>query len=336
MFLFQKKKKAIGLFSGGLDSVVAAKLIADQGVSVTLLTFLSPFFSDKTESIASLGAKELGLKIKFVNLGTEHLKMIQKPRFGYGSALNPCLDCHIFMLRKAKELMNKLRADFVFTGEVLGQRPMSQKRSDLILIAQETGLRDLILRPLSALLLPLTRPEKKGWVDREKLLGIEGRSRKKQLSLAQEHGLQVYSSPAGGCLLTEKEFAQKLKILWQKWPTITPREISLIKFGRFFETLDGIIMVGRNQEENKNLMKLKSSVDYFFNCPDWPSPTTILVGPKKKDYIRRAASLTARYSDAPADKKVFVEYGNKKQGLKRIEIKKAIFSPNRKNGPESF
>jgi hypothetical protein len=248
--------------------------------------------------------------------------MIQKPCFGYGSALNPCLDCHIFMLRKAQELMPKLKADFVFTGEVLGQRPMSQKWSDLILIAQKTGLGDLILRPLSALLLPWSRPEKEGWVNREKLLAIEGRSRKKQLSLAREYDLRAYSSPAGGCLLTEKEFAQKLKILWQKWPTINFREISLIKFGRFFEMPDGIIVVGRNQKENKKLMNLKSSADYFFNCPDWPSPITILVGSKKKDCIRRAASLTARYSDVPFQESVLVKYGNEKHGFKEIKIKK--------------
>lgn len=318
----QNKKRAIGLFSGGLDSVIAAKLVVDQNISVILLTFLTPFLSSKIESTANLSAEELGLKIKFVKLGKEYLDMIKNPCFGYGSSLNPCLDCHIFMLKKARELLKELKADFVFTGEVLGQRPMSQKRSDLDLIAQESSLGDLILRPLSAQLLKPSQPEQKGWVDREKFLAIEGRSRKKQLSLAEKYGLKIYSTPAGGCLLTEKEYGQRLKALWQKQPKININKVSLIKFGRFFELPNGIIIVGRNQEENQNLLKLKSSSDYSFDCPAWPSPIVILTGSKEKDYIMRAASLGVRYSDAPFQEDVLVEYGNKEKGLKKVKIKK--------------
>ena len=316
-----KKIKAIGLFSGGLDSVLATKLIIDQGIVVVGLTFSTPFFSNKNKSIVKTGADQLGIPLHIIELKEDYLKMIRNPNHGYGSAINPCIDCRIFMLEKAKIFMEQNKAHFLFTGEVLGQRPMSQYRRSLDLIAKASGLSDLLLRPLSAKLLPITELEKEGLVDRKKLLGISGRSRKKQLELVKKYKITTYSAPAGGCLLTEKGYAEKLKDLWEYKKKVTLKEVSLLKFGRYFISKKARIIVGRNKEENKELLNLKSPSDYFFTCPSFPSPVTLLIGDKTKENIKEAARLTARYSDAPNKEKIVIEYGCKELD-KRIEIEK--------------
>ena len=307
--ILRKKIKAIGLFSGGLDSVLAAKLIIDHGVAVTALTFSSPFFSGKNKSIIQASANQLGIPLHIIELKEDYLKMIRFPKYGYGSAVNPCLDCRIFMLKKAKIFMKKRGAHFLFTGEVLGQRPMSQHRRSLELTAKASGLSNLLLRPLSAKLLPIIKPEEEGWVDREKLLSISGRSRKEQLALAQKYKITIYSTPAGGCLLTEKKYAERLKDFWSYKKETTLREVSLLKIGRYFIFKKARIIVGRNKEENEKLLNLKSLNDYFFTCPNFPSPVTLLIGNKTKENIQEAARLTARYSDAPNDEKIIIEYG---------------------------
>lgn len=316
-----KKIKAIGLFSGGLDSVLATKLIIDQGIVVVGLTFSTPFFSNKNKSIVKASADQLGIPLHIIELKEDYLKMIRNPNHGYGSAINPCIDCRIFMLEKAKIFMEQNKAHFLFTGEVLGQRPMSQYRRSLDLIAKASGLSDLLLRPLSAKLLPITELEKEGLVDRKKLLGISGRSRKKQLELVKKYKITTYSAPAGGCLLTEKGYAEKLKDLWEYKKKVTLKEVSLLKFGRYFISKKARIIVGRNKEENKELLNLKSPSDYFFTCPSFPSPVTLLIGDKTKENIKEAARLTARYSDAPNKEKIVIEYGCKELD-KRIEIEK--------------
>jgi len=315
----KKNIKAIALLSGGLDSVLAAKLIIDQGVTVIGLTFSVPFSSEKNKSIVQSGAKKLGIPLHTIELKEDYLRVIRNPKHGYGSALNPCLDCRIFMLKKAKTFMEENKAHFIFTGEVLGQRPMSQHRHSQELAAKNSGLDDLLLRPLSAKLFPMTKPEKEGWVDREKLLGISGRSRKEQFALASKHKITTFATPAGGCLLTEKKYAERLKDLWSYKKEITLREVSLLKIGRYFVFKEARIIVGRNEEENKKLLNLKLPNDYFFTCSDFPSPITLLIGDKTKENIQEAARLTARYSDAPNDEKIVIEYGNKELD-KKIEV----------------
>jgi len=317
--VLNKKIKAIGLFSGGLDSVLATKLIIDQGISVTTLTFASPFLSNKNNSTIQESADQLGVSLHIIELEEDYLKMIRFPKYGYGSAVNPCIDCRIFMLKKAKIFMEETKSHFIFSGEVLGQRPMSQHHHSLKLTAKSSGLNDLLLRPLSAKLLSITKPEKEGWVDREKLLNISGRSRKEQLALAQEYKITTYSTPAGGCLLTEKKYAERLKDLWSYKKEITLREVSLLKIGRYFIFKKARIIVGRNQEENKELLNLKSPDDYFFICPNFPGPTTLLIGNKTKENIQEAARLTARYSDAPNNEKIVIEYGCNELD-KKIEV----------------
>jgi len=198
--------KALGLFSGGLDSIIAAKLIQEQGIEVELVNFYTPFFPSKN---AIRMAEQIKIPLKEIDVTKDYLKMLRKPKHGYGSEMNPCIDCKIFMFKKAKAYAKKIGAKFVFTGEVLGERPMSQNRNALELIEKETGLKGKLLRPLSAKLLPTTEAEKK-WIDRNRLLSINGRKRETQLELAKRFGIEGYPTPAGGCLLTDKEFAKKI------------------------------------------------------------------------------------------------------------------------------
>jgi tRNA U34 2-thiouridine synthase MnmA/TrmU len=224
--------------------------------------------------------------------------------------MNPCIDCRIFILKKAKEYAEKIGAKFIFTGEVLNERPMSQHEGALRIIEKEAGLKGKILRPLSAKLLPETEAEKKAWVDRTKLLEINGRSRKPQIKLAKEFGIADYPCPAGGCLLTEKDFANKVRDFFKHNKKATVKDMEMLKSGRHFRIDEGKIIVGRNETENNALEKLRKKTDYVFEVKDIGSPITILCGKKTKKSIRIAAELTARYSDAE-DGEVNVSYGKK-------------------------
>jgi len=301
--------KALGLFSGGLDSILAAKLIQKQGIKVELVNFTTPFFPSKN---AIKMAKQLKLKLKEIDVTKDYLKMLKKPKHGYGSEMNPCIDCKIFMLRKAKKFAKRINAKFIFTGEVVGERPMSQNKKALELIEREAGLKGKLLRPLSAKLLPVTEAEKK-WINRNKLLDISGRRREKQMKLAKKFKIKQYPSPSGGCLLTYREFAKKIKDLLKHKKRITRKDLELLKVGRHFRFKNNKMIVGRNEKENKKLLELKQKTDYIFEVPDIGSPITVLQGPKTKKAIKIAAQLSARYSDAK--EKTKVKYGRK---LKRI------------------
>ncbi len=298
--------KAVGLLSSGIDSTLALKLISDQGIEVIAVNFVLPFVSEKKD-YASCVAEEIGVSLMKVEAGEEFIEMVRNPRHGYGSGMNPCIDCRIYMLRKAKIIAEEVDAAFIITGDVLGERPMSQHATALRLEEQESGLEGKILRPLSAKLLPETVPEREGWVDRNRLLDISGRSRKLQLALAREFGIKGYSAPAGGCLLTDKEFALRLKDLFSRQEKVTERDVSLLKLGRHFHLSSSRIIVGRNERENTLLLELKNPADYVFEVPDCGSPITILEGPKEKEAIELAARLTARYSDADTPQ-ILVEY----------------------------
>ncbi len=213
------------------------------------------------------------------------------------------------MLKKAKALARKLGAKFIFTGEVLDERPMSQHFRALKIIEREAGLENKIVRPLSAKLLPETEAERKGWIDRNKLLAIRGRSRKPQIQFAKEKNITDYPCPSGGCLLTYREFANKFKDLIQHKKRISLNDILLLKIGRHFRFGKNKIIVGRDEKENNELLKLKNKWDYVFNVPGYGSPITLLQGPKTKEAIKVAASLTARYSDARTKNEVLVNYG---------------------------
>lgn len=304
-----KKTKALGLLSGGLDSTLAVKLLLDQGIDVEAINFVSPFcLCGKGGCGASGVAKEFGIPLKVVSVGEEYLNVVRAPKHGYGRNMNPCIDCRIFMLKRAKKYAREIGASFIFTGEVLNERPMSQHLRALETIEKEAGLKGKILRPLSSKLLPETMAERRRLVDRQKLSDIRGRSRKKQFELAKKYNIVDYPCPAGGCLLTYKEFADKLRDLLKHRKRVSLKDIALLKSGRHFRFMKNKIIVGRNEAENRTLLQLKAPNDYRFEVPDCGSPTTILQGSKTMKAIKKAAGLTAYYSDNEAEM-ILVKYG---------------------------
>jgi tRNA-specific 2-thiouridylase len=306
-----KRVKALAMFSGGLDSILAIKLIQNQGIHVEALNFSGFFCSCKTGHGAAEGAKRLGVQLKSVEVDEKYLRMLRNPKHGYGKNMNPCVDCKIFMLKEAKKYADEIGASFIFTGEVLDERPMSQHFPALRIIEEESGLMGRLLRPLSARLLPETVAEKTGLANREKLLAVRGRSRKPQMKLAAEFGITAYPSPAGGCLLTESEFANRLRDLFQHHKRCAVADVALLRLGRHFRLGENKIIVGRNETENKALIAEKARNDYFFEVPDIAGPITLLQGRKNRKAVEVAAALTAFYSDAKTDE-VTVNFGREK------------------------
>jgi len=294
-----KKTKALLLFSGGLDSMLSAKVLQKQGVEVVGLTLVSYFFGDGQ---AVNSAKKVGIDLISHDFSKKHLAVVKKPKHGFGKAANPCIDCHALMFCEAGEIAKtpeelvrssvplykrgKIRGgfDIVATGEVLGQRPFSQNKGALLKVEKEAGLEGRILRPLCALNLPETVYEKEGLVDREKLLDIVGRSRKKQLQLAKEFGIEEFPTPAGGCLLTEQEFSQKLFDLLENVKNPKPSDFELIKIGRHY--WKGVhVVLGRNKEENELIEKLAEKNDVVLKRKDAPGPTALIRGELADDDI---------------------------------------------------
>ncbi len=297
------KIKALSLFSGGLDSILATRLMLEQGVDVEAINFANLFCSCKEAKKCGAveAAKQLGVPLKLVNVGNYYLRMVRNPKHGYGKNMNPCVDCKIFMAKKAKNYAKEIGGAFVFTGEVLDERPMSQNFKALKIIEEESGLKGRLLRPLSAKLLPVTVVERKGLVSRDKLLAIRGRSRKPQIKLAEEFGIACYPSPAGGCLLTCKEFASRLRDLFRHKHRCSMADVELLKVGRHFRLGENKIIVGRNEAENEFLALKKARNDYFFEVPDVSGPTSLLQGLKTQKAVELAAALTAFYSDAESN-----------------------------------
>lgn len=272
--------KALLLFSEGLDSILAGKILKDQGINVTAIKYITPFFGwelkknpeNYYEKIEKLGFDEG----KIVDITKEYLELLKKPRYGYGSHANPCIDCKILMINKTFQLLNEYKADFIATGEVLGQRPMSQNRNALVLIKKNSEFEDLLLRPLSAKLLFPTKPEREGLVDREKLLSISGRSRREQLVLAEKYGICDIPSPAGGCFLTDPVLGNRvLEILKNNLP-LDNITAELLTLGRHYISEDTWIVLGRNYEENKKIFEIASS-HYTIYCLSEPSPLGIII-----------------------------------------------------------
>ena len=319
--------KAVGLFSGGLDSILALKIVLEQGIDVVGVYFTSAFFSRNNGDADNAGrtSEKLGVKLKVIDLTKEHMLLIRKPKHGYGAGINPCIDCRIFMLKQAKKYAKKIGAKFIFTGEVLGQRPMSQQPKTMELIEKKAGLKGKIVRPLCARLLPVTAAEKNKWVKRAKLLSIHGRSRKIQIELANKYKIKDYPNPGGGCLLTQREFANRVKDLFKHKKRLSKNDIELLKVGRHFRFGGNKIIVGRNEAENRLLEELKPKGDLVFEAKDEMGPITLLQGKAKKESVSLAASLTARYSDA-SRKKVVVRYGKEKFNKEIVvqQVKKTV------------
>lgn len=288
--------KAVGLISGGLDSTLAAQVVKDLGVDVYGVYFSMPWgCCDKTQAIEA--AQKLGIKFIVLQLDERYLEIVRKPKYGYGSVLNPCVDCRIHMFSRAAQYMKHLSADFVFTGEILGQRQMSQQRHSLQWIEEGSGLKGRLLRPLCAQLMEETIPEKEGLIDRNKLLALNGRSRKEQLRLAWEYNIKEFSAPAGGCLLTDNNFATRMKDTL-KHGYRNFRETVALKWGRHFRVNESIkFILGRDAEENISLIRYAHADDIIMQLPDNLGPTLIIKGNNiSADILKTGAGLIQRFS----------------------------------------
>jgi len=343
-----RKVKCLLIYSGGLDSTLAVKVLESQGIDVTAINFVSYFFGSKT---AEKTARENNIKLRIFDderFKREHWELVQKPKYGHGSAINPCIDCHLLMFKWAGEIMKKVDPplsspigefgrevyDFVASGEVLGERPMSQNKKALLLIEKESGLKGYLLRPLSAKLLDPTIPEKEGLVDREKLLNLSGRGRTRQMELAKKYGLKFYPTPGGGCILTEKEFSNRLRDLMEKAgaENIKPVDLQLLKIGRHFWSEATIppsagfvspnlalaepswykIILGRDKGENEQLKNLAQKGDIFITPKNFIGPSAL---------IKMAMSNTM-YSELVQDeaKKLIIQYTQKDKLAQVLEF----------------
>ena len=313
------KKKIVALLSGGLDSQLAIKMMQEKNFEVSAIAIKTPFCDFDCGRGCGSEIREkadgLGVSLKTVYLGENYIDMLKHPKHKFGSGMNPCIDCRTMMFTAAKKHMEEINAEFIISGEVLGQRPMSQHNKALKIIEDESDLSGKIVRPLSGMLLPKTEPEKKGLISREDLGKIRGRTRKSQLKLAQKFGIDNPPNAGGGCLLTDKSFAQKAKDLFKYVKNPTMNDIALLKTGRHFRLDETTrLIVGRNERENEIIESLKLSDDVLFYVKDHVGPTSLLRGNSCMDHIEISSQITIRYSDASinTNTSVIYEYKNMK------------------------
>ncbi|MBI4597416.1 MAG: hypothetical protein HY737_03320 [Candidatus Omnitrophica bacterium] len=271
------QRKCVALISGGIDSALAARLMLDQGIEVHgLYLAMSWGCCEKDKAVAC--AQQLGIPLMVLSVGDAYLDVIRNPKYGYGSGMNPCVDCRIYMFKIAKRYMEEIGASFIVTGEVIGQRPMSQQRRPLSVIATDSELEGLLLRPLSAQLLELTKPEQNGVVDRSKLLGLCGRGRTEQIALAKRYGITEYSQPAGGCLLTDASFAEKTKELFAHEQHPTTKDMELLTIGRHVRLGPHTkVILGRNELENL-MLEGHAAAGYVCVRPKFAGPAALIAG----------------------------------------------------------
>ena len=306
-----EKKKVVALLSGGLDSQLAVKMMQKQGFEVSAVAIKTPFCDFDCGKGCGFEIREradtLGVDLKTVYLGDEYIEMLKNPKHGFGSGMNPCIDCRAMMFEAAKKHMNEIGAEFIISGEVLGQRPMSQHGPALRTIEKESKLKGKIVRPLSGRLLPKTEPEQSGLIKREDLGMIKGRSRKMQLQMAKEFGIEDPPNAGGGCLLTDPAFSLRAKDLFHHVETPTTNDIDLLKIGRQFRfDKKTKLVVGRNKDENEIIKSLKLPKDILLEARDHMGPISILRGENLENHLQFAAGITLRYSDAPKDESGFV------------------------------
>ena len=294
----KRKVRALGLCSGGLDSTLAGVVLRDLGIEVEWVSFETPFFSAAKARKAS---EMTGIPLTVQPIYPVYIDMLKNPPAGYGKHMNPCMDCHALMFNLAGEIMRAKNFDFLFSGEVLGQRPMSQNKTSLRYVEKHSGFDGYILRPLSARNLPETIPEKEGLVDREKLLDIAGRGRKAQIKLAAEFGIKDYPAPAGGCLLTDKGYTNRLRDLFEHQDHCTETELHLLKYGRHYRlNPDAKLIVGRTQSDNESILKYHDPArDIVIDVKDYPSPIALIPHGAEKSAITLAASICTGHSKAP-------------------------------------
>ncbi len=312
----KKTIRALGLCSGGLDSILSALVLREQGIGVHWVTFETPFFSSAKARKAS---EQTGIPLMVRNITSVYMQMMRSPSVIIGKNMNPCMDCHSLMFRLAGEIMTEQGFDFLFSGEVLGQRPMSQTRTSLRYVEKHSGYSGSIVRPLSAQRLPETIPEREGLVDRERLLGLTGRSRKPQLKLAEKFGVTDFPAPAGGCLLTDKIFSRRLKDLFDHQSSYPEKDLNLLKFGRHMR-LDPQtkLVVGRTHQDNENIDRcIDPDRDLVLKVAEFAGPLVVLPGGGSESMVMLAAGICAGYSKAPEFEPVAV---NLQEGGRRRQV----------------
>jgi tRNA-uridine 2-sulfurtransferase len=301
--------KGLGLCSGGLDSILSAILLQNQGIDVTWICFETPFFSSNAAQKAS---KQTHIPLITLDITKQYMEMMKNPKAGFGKNMNPCMDCHALMFSMAGKLLEDRGFNFLFSGEVVGQRPKSQNKNSLRYVEKNSGFKGLILRPLSAKLMPLTLVEENGMVDREKLLDINGRSRKIQTQMAKDFGIKEYPSPAGGCLLTDKIFSIKLKDLMDNNKSINKNELYYLSHGRHFR-LDSQtkVIVGRSKNDNHNMMKyFNKKRDILLKHACMAGPDVIITGKTNKEHIKTAAMICASYTKSQTGEPASIKVKN--------------------------
>ncbi|MBN1811100.1 MAG: hypothetical protein JXA14_04620 [Anaerolineae bacterium] len=314
----KERIKAVGMLSGGLDSTLAIRVILEQNIQVTALHFRTGFSYPRRDretgellpSDAERAAEVLGVPLEIIEVPEDYIPVVLHPRFGYGSGMNPCVDCRIFLLRQAKAWMEEHGYHFVFTGEVSGQRPKSQMRPTLRTVERESGLEGYLLRPLSAKLLAPTIPEQRGWVDREKLYSINGRGRKEQIALAAKFGITEYAQPSGGCCtLIHQAYSRRLRdfLDHEGEEALTTEQVQLLTVGRHLRLPSGRkVVVGRQEREN-NYLESCGVPGALLTTPDLPGPVTLVPGKPSQEEIEQAARITAGYSDGKSEPAIHVE-----------------------------
>ncbi len=314
--------KALAMMSGGLDSLLAAKLIKDQGIEVIGICFKSYFFGAEN---AIRMAKQIDIPLEVVDFSEDHFGMVKNPKHGYGKNINPCIDCHAMMMNYSGKMLDQYGADFIITGEVLNQRPMSQNKNSLDVVKKESGFSDKILRPLCAKNLTPTKMELDGLVDREKLMDIAGRSRKIQMELAEKWGIKDYPSPAGGCKLTEPNYAKRLRDLLDKKENIDSNDLEVLRFGRHFRVSEKAKIIStRTGQEAQEIKQYLTKNDLIFLANDFNGSMVIILGEFTQEDIEFAAKITGRYCKGKDEEKIKIKYGYFKKPLdKFVEAKAA-------------
>ncbi len=315
----KKKYRCFALFSGGLDSMLSVLYMSKLGYKVLPIFFKSLFFGPES---ALKAAEQIGFELIVHDISEKHLEMLKNPRYGFGKNMNPCIDCHGLMFKEAASLMKKYNIDFIISGEVVGQRPMSQRRDALNAVGKLSDNKDLLIRPLSQKLLTDTIPVREGWVNKEDMLDIQGRGRHRQIEMAREFGITYYQNPGGGCLLTDVGYSRRLRDLMYH-DMLNISFIEFLKLGRHFRINDNLkIIVGRNEKDNDALTNLAVN-EIVLQAKDFPGPIAVLnsmIQPAEEE-IKIAASLLLRYCNkAPETSNVI--YGTKFQLHQTVEVKK--------------
>jgi tRNA U34 2-thiouridine synthase MnmA/TrmU len=331
-----QKVTALALYSGGLDSTLACRVVAEQGIKVVAVKFVTPFFGyelllKKDEYIKNT-KKKFGIDVILKDVTFQYLELLKKPAHGFGKYFNPCIDCKIFLLSEAKKMMPEIGASFLITGEVVGQRPMSQRRDTLRIIERDSGCEGILVRPLCARNLEPTQAEQDGLIDREKLLNFSGRNRTPQMRLAEHYHITDYPSPAGGCILADPILSARVEAYYQHNKKVVPEDILLLLVGRQFNLHSGAwLAVGRTEKENKKIETLLKPGDWLLKTTEIPGPSAILRYSSGTEELKTAAEIVVRYAKKSAvglePVKIIAEKDTIQQHLEARPLDDAVLKP---------